>query len=77
MEIPHSEVVKPPVLQAGDWVRVTRINRMPRYEAGDKGMVVMGPHGLGGELLYYLVMMHKDDPPCIVIFAADEIEPDD
>ena len=76
MEIPRCEVVKPPVLRAGDPVRVTRVNRMPRYEAGDKGLVVMGPKGLGGELLYYLVMMYKDDPPRYVIFTEDEIEPD-
>jgi hypothetical protein len=77
METPHSKVVLPPILRAGDLVRVTRVNRMPRYEEGDKGMVVMGPNELGGELLYYLVMMYKDDPPCFVIFAADEIESDD
>jgi len=76
MEIPHSKVVNPSVLRAGDPVRVTRVNRMPRYEEGDKGLVVMGPKGLGGELLYYLVMMHKDDPPRYVIFTEDEIEPD-
>ncbi|HEY7158731.1 MAG TPA: hypothetical protein VH575_32605 [Gemmataceae bacterium] len=50
---------------------------MRRYDPGDKGMIFMGPNRLGGERLYYLVMMHKDDPPRIVIFAEDEIEPDD
>ena len=49
---------------------------MRRYEPGDKGIIVMEPTGLGGQRLYYLVMMHKDDPPCIVVFAEDEIEPD-
>jgi len=36
----------------------------------------MEPNGLGGQRLYYLVMMHQEDPPCIVVFAEDEIEPD-
>ena len=65
-----------PGLRKGDVVRVTRANRMPRYEAGDKGMIVMGPKGLGSGQLYYLVMMYKDDPQRIVIFTEDEIEPD-
>ena len=66
-----------PELQKGEWVRVTPVNRMPRYQPGDKGMIVMGPNGLGGTQLYYLVMMDKDDPPGVVIFAEDEIELDD
>jgi hypothetical protein len=79
METPRCEVTLPatPVLQRGDLVRLTRLNRMRRYDPGDKGMIFMGPNRLGGERLYYLVMMHKDDPPRIVIFAEDEIEPDD
>ena len=78
METPSCEVDLPttPVLQKGDLVRVTRLNRMRRYAPGDKGLIVMEPKRLGGERLYYLVMMHKDDPPCIVVFAEDEIEPD-
>jgi hypothetical protein len=40
-------------------------------------MVLGGPNGLGGERLYYLVRTHKDDPPRVVIFGEDDIEPDD
>jgi hypothetical protein len=63
-------------LRKGDLVRVTRQNRMPRYEPGDRGLIVMGPNGLGGNRLYYLVMMDKDVPARLVIFAEDEIEAD-
>ena len=78
METPRCEGDLPatPVLQKGDQVRLTRLNRMRRYAPGDKGMIVMGPNGLGGQRLYYLVTMHKDDTPCYVVFAEDEIEPD-
>jgi hypothetical protein len=78
MGISHGEGFLPatPGLQKGDLVRVTRVNRMTRYKPGAQGMIVMGPNGLGGELFYDLVMMSQDDPPCIVIFAEDEIEPD-
>ena len=63
-------------LRRGDVVRVTRVNRMLRYEPGDKGTIVMGPKGLGSARLYYLVVMDKDDPLHIVIFTSDEIEAD-
>jgi hypothetical protein len=63
-------------LRKGDCVRVTRHNRMPHYEPGDKGMVAEGPNTLGGDRLYYLVMMDKDEPPRVVIFTEDEIERD-
>jgi hypothetical protein len=78
MEKPLSEesLLAEPGLRKGDVVRVTRANRMSRYEPGDKGMIVMGPKGLGSGQLYYLVMMYKDDPQRIVIFTEDEIEPD-
>ena len=78
MEIPLSEESLPatPRLRQGDVVRVTKANRMQRYQPGDKGMIVMGPKGLGSGQLYYLVMMYKDDPQRIVIFTEDEIEPD-
>ena len=78
MEKPLSEESLPaePGLRKGDVVRVTRANRMSRYKPGDKGMIVMGPKGLGSARLYYLVMMYKDDPQRIVIFTEDEIEPD-
>ena len=78
MEIPLNEESLPaaPGLHKGDVVRVTRANRMSRYEPGDKGMIVMGPKGLGSGRLYYLVLMDKDDPLHLVIFTDDEIEPD-
>jgi hypothetical protein len=74
----YSEVVFPatPGLQIGDWVRVTPVNRMTCFKPGEKGLIVRGPNRLGGEKPYYLVMMHKGESPCIVIFAEDEIEPD-
>ena len=77
MEIPLSEESLPatPRLRQGDVVRVTKANRMQRYQPGDKGMIVMGPKGLGSARFYYLVTMHKDDPLRIVIFTEDEIEP--
>jgi hypothetical protein len=65
-----------PGLRKGVRVRVTRANRLPGYEAGDKGTIFRGPNGLGGER-HYLVTMNKDDPPRLVIFAEDEIEPDE
>ena len=78
MEIPLSEESLPatPRLRQGDVVRVTKANRMQRYQPGDKGMIVMGPKGLGSARLYYLVVMDKDDPLHFVIFTVDEIEAD-
>ena len=78
MQIPLSEESLPATarLRRGDVVRVTRMNRMPHYEPGDKGTIVMGPKGLGSARPYYLVVMDKDDPPHIVIFTEDEIEAD-
>lgn len=63
-------------LHKGDVVRVTRMNRMPRYQPGDKGMIVMGAKRIGAGRISYLVAMDKDNPPRVVIFAEDEIEPD-
>ena len=74
MGIVRSEAT--PSLRMGDIVRVTRTIWTPRYEPGDSGMIVRGPKGIG-ERLYYLAMMHRDDPPRIVIFAEDELEPDE
>jgi hypothetical protein len=39
-------------------------------------MIVMGPNELGGTTLLPGDDV-QDQPPCVVIFAEDEIEPDD
>jgi hypothetical protein len=49
---------------------------MPRYQPGDQGEIIQGPHALGDREGYYLVVMDKDDPPCLLIFMEEEIEPD-
>ncbi len=68
--VPKTELAK------GDFVRITRQNRMPRYQTGDRGMIADGPNTLGGVQGYYLVMMECDDPPRLVVFTEDEIERD-
>jgi hypothetical protein len=63
-------------LGKGDWVRLTHHNRLLRYQSGDRGQIIDGPHSLGGRDGYYLVVMDRDDPPRLLIFMADEIERD-
>lgn len=65
-------------LKAGDRVRLTASHRKQGYRPGDKGIVlrVLGA-GPGGDFSY-LVAMEKDDPDQKgVVFAEDEIEPDE
>ena len=64
------------LFKRGYRVRITRYNRMPRYQPGDQGEIIQGPHALGGRDGYYLVVMDKDDPPRLLILMEDEIEPD-
>jgi hypothetical protein len=65
-------------LQIGYRVRVTPRNRVAGYQPGDKGTVVRGASTstITGER-YYTVFMDKDEPDATgVVFAEDEIEPD-
>jgi hypothetical protein len=65
-------------LQAGDRVRVTVRNRVPGYQPGDKGTLLRGPRTADGDPPYYIVMMDKDGLQGTgIVFAADEIEPDE
>lgn len=63
-------------IRKGECVRLTRQNRLLRYQPGDRGMIIDGPHSLGGRGGYYLVVMDRDDPPRLLIFMSDEIERD-
>lgn len=67
----------PPELKPGARVCVTVRNRLPGYQAGDKGTVlraaITGPSGTR----YYVVAMDKNGPGKMgVVFTEDEIEPD-
>jgi hypothetical protein len=63
-------------LKVGDRVRVKAGVQIPKYPAGDKGTVSRGPQTSADGTMYYLLMMDKDDPAEVVIFKAEEIEPD-
>jgi hypothetical protein len=65
-------------LNAGDRVRVTVRNRVPGYQPGDKGTVLRGPKSPDGDPPYYIVVMDKDGLGRTgVVFAVDEVEPDE
>jgi hypothetical protein len=65
-------------LNAGDRVRVTVRNRVPGFKPGDKGTILSGPRSPDGDPPYYIVVMDRDGLQRTgVVFAADEIEPDE
>ena len=57
-------------------VRVKAGTRIPRYPAGERGTVNLGPKTSASGATYYLLVMDKDDPSDTVLFKAEEIEPD-
>jgi hypothetical protein len=63
-------------LKVGDRVRVKVGTRIPKYPAGERGMVNRGPRTSAGGTTYYLLVMDKDDPSDTVLVKAEEIEPD-
>jgi hypothetical protein len=61
----------------GDRVQVTARCREYDYQAGDKGVVRHGPTLIrDGWIVCYAVAMDKDASRPVVLFTADEIEPD-
>jgi hypothetical protein len=53
-----------------------RESRYPSIPLAEKGTVSRGPQKSADGTMYYLLMMDKDDPAEVVIFKAEEIEPD-
>jgi hypothetical protein len=65
-------------LHSGDRVRVTERCRMHLYRAGDRGVVAGRVFSAEVDAIYYAVRVDKNSPEATaVLFAEDEIEPDD
>jgi hypothetical protein len=67
----------PHELKVGARVRVQAEDHVSGYPPGEKGIVLFGPEVYGSERAYYVVRMDHGIPHVPVVFAADEIKPDE